>query len=506
MACDPRGHRRRGAVADRRAVRRSDLGAADLLGHLHSARPAAVLPCARAVAQHLPARRRQPDRARLSLQPRPHAAQAARRARLPDPGRDALRSHSCTARPLQHQRARRRSAAARRRRARVLRRHRAQRQERLVLDVLPAAARAADLRPDAVCDRPQQPLRAVSRLREELLRLQPAGCAVRRSLRRQPRPACVPQALRRRLPRARARVLHRRQPRRPAHVRAVRHSRASERGPLPVSRQRRADLDGDDPDALRSGCAQRLLLVLVPAARTAARARPAGLVGVGLAQRHRRPLADLGRVDPAQRGALPRGRLVRGRRPARSRSRERSARLGGGGRRDGAATAAADRGRRGSDSARGDREGRPVDRSGVPHGHVRSRPDLRARRRGLALADRRRRALDARAARTRRLDADGVLRPRPRSRLDLAHAGAAHRGCGRRARRGRRARDRAGRHRRQRHRRHDGGRLRAPPPRDVQHRPGRARGALPLQPHGDLPARVRTLGDAARPGFRRSTG
>ena len=83
---------------------------------------------------------------------------------------------------------------------RVRRRHGPEGQERLVLDDLPAAAGAAHLRPDAVRARRQQPLPAVRRLRQELLRLQPARGLPGRPQRRRRLLERLPQVLRRRLP------------------------------------------------------------------------------------------------------------------------------------------------------------------------------------------------------------------------------------------------------------------------------------------------------------------
>ena len=74
------------------------------------------------------------------------------------------------------------------------RRHVPQGQERLVLDDLPAAAGAAHLRPDAVRARRQRALPAVRRLRQELLRLQPARRLPRRPQRRRPLLERLPHA------------------------------------------------------------------------------------------------------------------------------------------------------------------------------------------------------------------------------------------------------------------------------------------------------------------------
>ena len=65
---------------------------------------------------------------------------------------------------------------------------------------LPAAAGAADLRPDAVRARRQQPLPAVRRLREVLLRLQPARRLPGRPQRHRRLLERLPQVLHRRLP------------------------------------------------------------------------------------------------------------------------------------------------------------------------------------------------------------------------------------------------------------------------------------------------------------------
>ena len=86
-------------------------------------------------------------------------------------------------------------------------RHVSEGQERLVLDDVPAAARPAGLRPDAARAGRQQPLPAVRRLREELLRLQPARRLPGRPARRRRLLERLPALLRRRLPGPGARLL-----------------------------------------------------------------------------------------------------------------------------------------------------------------------------------------------------------------------------------------------------------------------------------------------------------
>ena len=148
---------------------------------------------------------------------------------------------------------------------RLRRRHVPEGQERLVLEHLPAAAGAADLRPDAVRARRQLALPAVRRLHDQLLRLQPEGRLPRGP--QQPGPVLgrLSQVLRRRLPRPRARVLRgaggaRRDPGR----RDGRPCRALHGGQRRVVRAARLVREGQHAQAdhaLRRARLQHLLLV-----------------------------------------------------------------------------------------------------------------------------------------------------------------------------------------------------------------------------------------------------
>ena len=202
-----------GRLARRRARRRraADRGprhgpVRDVEGH-HPDPPAAVSHRARPVAQPVPAGRVQPDAARAEAHEGADRAELAQGIRL----RHRLQPVHRVRRPApvrpRRQRRLLRAAAAGRDGRRVHRRHVPEGQERLVLDDLPAAAGPAHLRPDAARAGRQRALPAVRRLRQELLRLQPARRLPGRSQRRRPVLERLPALLRRRLPGPRARVL-----------------------------------------------------------------------------------------------------------------------------------------------------------------------------------------------------------------------------------------------------------------------------------------------------------
>ena len=128
----------------------------------------------RPLAQPLPAGRLQSDTASAQAHESAHRAELAEGIRL----RHRLQRVHPVRRPapLRPRRQRRLlgAAAAGRDGRRVHRRHVLQGQERLVQHDVPAAAGPAHLRPDAAGDGRQRALPAVRRLRQELLRLQPA--------------------------------------------------------------------------------------------------------------------------------------------------------------------------------------------------------------------------------------------------------------------------------------------------------------------------------------------
>ena len=167
------------------------------------------------VAQHLPARDLQPDAAGARPDQGAEPAELAQGIRLRHRDQPVRRLRDPAQGRPRRQRPAVRAAAAGRDDRRLRRRHGPEGQERLVLDDVPAAARAAHLRPDAVRARRQQPLPAVRRLRQELLRLQPARGLPGRPQRQRRLLGRPPALLRRRLPGPRARLLrHRRQRRR----------------------------------------------------------------------------------------------------------------------------------------------------------------------------------------------------------------------------------------------------------------------------------------------------
>ena len=167
------------------------------------------------VAQHLPARDLQPDAARARHHQGAEPAELAQGIRLRHRHQPVRRLRDPAQGRHGRQRPALRPAAARRDDRRLRRRHGAEGQERLVLDDVPAAARPAHLRPDAVHAGGQQPLPAVRRLRQELLRLQPERGLPGRPQRQRRLLGRPPPLLRRRLPGPRARLLrHRRQRRR----------------------------------------------------------------------------------------------------------------------------------------------------------------------------------------------------------------------------------------------------------------------------------------------------
>ena len=177
-------------------------GPVRLLEGRHPGAAAAVDDGAGAVAQPLPAGRLQPDAAR--------ARDHARADRSPTGCKEygyviaislfLVLVVAAQAR-ARRQRAAQRAAAARRDGRRLRRRPGPQGQERLVLDDLPAAAACSASTARRRSRGRQQPLPAVRRLREELLRLQPEGRLPRRPQRR-PVLGRLPQALRRRASRA----------------------------------------------------------------------------------------------------------------------------------------------------------------------------------------------------------------------------------------------------------------------------------------------------------------
>ena len=141
-------------------------------------------------------------------------------------------------------------------------------QERLVLVDLPAAARPAAVRADAVQARRELPLHAVRRLHEVLLRLQPAGRVPGRPQRPRPALARPPQAVRRapsrgscsRSSRCRRRAAARRSPRSTASSGCT-WRRASR---LLRARLAADGLDAQAHDAVRGRRVRALLLVRRP--------------------------------------------------------------------------------------------------------------------------------------------------------------------------------------------------------------------------------------------------
>ena len=265
MVGDPdREHHRRAdrrRAADRLARRRA-------VRDVEARRPAAAAAVPRRpgrVAQPLPARRLQPDAARARPDARADRADVAEGVRLRH--RDlAVRAVRRAAQArARRQRARERVPAAGRADRRLPRRHVPEGQERLVLEHLPAAAGAADLRADAVRARRQLALPAVRRLHDELLRLQPEGRLPRRPARRRPVLVGLPALLRRRLPRPRARVLRgaggARRDRRARDARAGGALHGGERRVVPAAELVREGLGAQADDALRRARLQPLLLV-----------------------------------------------------------------------------------------------------------------------------------------------------------------------------------------------------------------------------------------------------
>ena len=185
-----------------------------------------------------------------------------------------------------------RPAAARRDDRRLRRRHGPEGQERLVLDDVPAAARPAHLRPDAVHAGRQQPLPAVRRLRQELLRLQPARRLPGRPQRQRRLLGRLPPLLRRRLPGPRARLLrHRRQRRRRDAALHGGQPRAVRAG-----HDLRQGLRAHDHEHVRRHRLRDLLLV---------RRRPARARHVAAARRRDRARRRLARAHVAQGEAVP---------------------------------------------------------------------------------------------------------------------------------------------------------------------------------------------------------
>ncbi len=224
-------------------------------------------------------------------------------------------------RPLQ-QRPLQRAAAARSDDRRLHRRHVLQGQERLVLDHVPAAAGPAHLRPDAAVHGRQRALPAVRRLRQELLRLQPARRLPGRPQRRRQLLERLPALLRRRLPGPRARLLRGPERQQPGDPRRDGALRRRQHRLVRAPERLRQDQHAHDHRALRRDRLQHLLLV------RRRLLRPAG----GRLDRPRgrdRPRRHLVRAHDRQGEAVPRARHRRARTrrrpgPARRRSHGRA--------------------------------------------------------------------------------------------------------------------------------------------------------------------------------------
>ena len=126
------------------------------------------------VAQPVPARGLQPDAARAQAHQGADGAGLAQGIRLRHRVQPVHHLHRPAQAGPRRQRRLLRAAAARRDGRGLHRRHLPQGQERLVQHDLPAAPGPAHLRPDAADAGRQRALPAVRRLRQELLRLQPA--------------------------------------------------------------------------------------------------------------------------------------------------------------------------------------------------------------------------------------------------------------------------------------------------------------------------------------------
>ena len=281
------------------------------------------------------------------------------------------------------------------------------------------------------------PLHAVRGLHEVLLRLQPEGRLPGRPQRPDPLLGRLPQALRRRVPGPRARVLH-------AARGARRRAEIAELYGQLALYLRRSVAVFYALDSLRQG--------LDPQAHDAVRAPPGftlfywygGPIFVDAVSGGAAP--DGGRLGRARRGDRARGRLggadvrqgARVRRAGRRRPRRRAvgasrsptsrrgarwprtARSRGRARGHVRARGQARRGQAGHDAARGRRGRRAADRVGLPDGRLRRRPGVRQGRDGEPVGDLRRRALDARPARPRRQHAHGLLRARAGPGDDVA--------------------------------------------------------------------------------------
>ena len=414
---DRRARRRRAAdrSARHRAVR--DVAAHD------PAAAAAVHGRTGPVAQPVSAGGVEPDAARARHHARAQAAEVALRERLPDRDHAVRAVRRAAQGRARRQRPGERAAAARRDDGRLRRRHAAEGQERLVLDDVPAAAGPADLRPDPVRARRQQPLPAVRRMREELLRLQPARRLSRRPQRRRLVLERSPARLRRRLPRPRARVLHSRR-RRLGDGRERARLHGGQRRELLGARLVRQGLVAHADHALRRARVLPLLLARgAGAGRRGRRARGGGL-GAARAARSRWRSCGCGARSPRRSRSSSRSRARRPRRRGaalRSLTRHRAVRAGE------PEVEFVPEGKRvvavaGADAARGRRGAGPADRVRLPDGRLRRRPGGRARRRRAPVGDLRRRALDARTARAGRQHPDGVLRARQRPGAHVADA------------------------------------------------------------------------------------
>ena len=272
------------------------------------------------------------------------------------------------ARP-RRQRPAERAAAARRDDRRVRRRHGPEGQERLVLDDLPAAARPAHLRPDAARAGRQRALPAVRRLRQELLRLQPARRLPGRPPRQRQLLERLPALLRRRVPGPRARLLrHRRRATslRDGALRRGQHRRLRARSPRSSrsrrtrsracsARSRSASSTGTSPTSSSSPLTWPLRAAAIALAatwfvRTLRKEKP-------FLEQAAAPIAGAG--DGV--AAPPRSRTNRARQERRARGHVRPREQA--------------RRRQAGPVAAGDRRGqRHADRGRLPDGHLRRRP------------------------------------------------------------------------------------------------------------------------------------